>query len=80
MGRINRDKCVVDVYEVEPFVNEDYKGVILRWESNIGFGEYTLYFENGEWHGDSECMDSTEDKWFLKKLLDNFIEKLKVEE
>ena len=72
----------LDAYEFETFVNEKYTGVVIRWDSDIGFGEYTIYKANGsdEWHADSEHMDNNEDKDFIKELMKLFIEKLNVAE
>ena len=76
------DEINLDAYEFEPFVNEKYTGVVIRWDSDIGFGEYTIYKEVGsdEWHGDSEHMDNNEDKAFLKELLKLFVEKLIIDD
>lgn len=78
--RFEVDKINLDAYEFEPFLNEKYTGVVIRWDSDIGFGEYTIYKEAGsdEWHGDSEHMDNNEDKSFVKELLKLFIDKLDI--
>ena len=72
----------LDAYEFEPFVNEKYTGVVIRWGSDIGFGEYTIYKANGsdEWCAQSEHMDNNEDKDFIKELMKLFIEKLNITE
>lgn len=46
--------------------------IIVTWSSsNIGFGEFTLYFgEDKKLHGDTESMDSNDDKAFTKKILE----------
>ena len=74
------DAINLEAYEFEPFVNEKYIGVVIRWDSDIGFGEYTIYKAIGsdEWHADSEHMDNNEDKDFLKELMKLFIEKLDI--
>jgi hypothetical protein len=42
----------------------------IFWSSSIGFGQYDLWKNQDEkWYGDSECMDSQDDKDFIKKLL-----------
>lgn len=71
----------LDAYDVHPFVNEKFTGFVIKWDSDIGFGEYTLYKEVGsdEWHADSEYMDNNEDKDFIKELMKLFIEKLIVD-
>ena len=35
VGKIN-----LDAYEFEPFVNEKYTGVTIRWDSDIGLRKY----------------------------------------
>lgn len=72
----------LDAYEIESFVNEKYTGFVIKWDSDIGFGEYTIYKAVGsdKWCADSEHMDSNEDKDFLKELLKQFIEKLNIED
>ena len=78
--RIEIDKINLDAYEIAPFVNDRFTGIVIRWDSDIGFGEYTIYKEVGsnEWHGDSEHMDNNEDKDFLRELIKLFIEKLDI--
>lgn len=66
------------VNDVELVVSENNPLFILRWDSNIGFGEMTFF--NGE-EGlvvDTEYMSDNEDKEFIKLVLDKFIEKLNV--
>lgn len=81
-GRINRRKMTVHVDGVEPFKNEKFEGFSLYWSGNIGFGQYVIYRGTGEneWHADSECMDSNDDKWFIKRLLLDFVSQVKIDE
>lgn len=76
--RFEVDKINLDAYEFEPFVNEKFTGVVIRWDSDIGFGEYTIYkaHDSNEWHADAETMDNNEDKRFVKELMRLFIGKL----
>ena len=78
--RFEVDKINLDAYDIEPFVNEKYTGFVIKWDSDIGFGEYTIYksIDSDKWHGDSEHMDNNEDKSFIKELLKLFVEKLDV--
>jgi len=80
--RFEADKINLDPYEVEPFVNEKYRGFVIKWDSDIGFGEYTIYQKIGsdEWHADSEHMDSNADKAFIKELMKQFIDKLNIKD
>lgn len=74
------DSINLEVFDVNPFVNERGSGIVISWDSNIGFGEYTIYkrVDSDEWHADSEHMDNNEDKAFLKELLKLFVEKLDI--
>lgn len=67
------DDIHLSICDVEFFRNyeREVEGMIISWESDIGWGEYTIYkgFRDKQWKGDSECMDSGEDKAFLKKLM-----------
>ena len=74
------DSINLEVFDVNPFVNERGSGIVISWDSNIGFGEYTIYKRTGsdKWCGDSEHMDNNEDKDFIKELMKLFIEKLDI--
>lgn len=71
----------LDAYDIEPFVNSKYVGFVIRWDSSIGFGEYTIYKKVGtdEWFADSEHMDNNADKAFITELMKVFIDKLTIE-
>ena len=84
MKRHNYDSVeITDVIGLE-------NGLIIRWASpEIGFGEYTIHtkakrnefgfaVDDIEIEGDSEYMDSNEDKAFLKALLDRLLEKMNI--
>lgn len=45
-------------------------GLRIYWGSNIGFGQYDIWIEDGKVCGDSECMDSQDDKDFIRKLFE----------
>ena len=47
-------------------------GVIgIEWSGAAGFGRYELILDdNGKLHAHSECMDSNNDKRFIKKLME----------
>ncbi len=73
----------LSVYDVAPICG----GIIIRWTSDLGFGEYTIYTsdlkaEEGEkrWVAMSECMDRGEDKEFGKKLLELWMEQIQIVE
>lgn len=83
MARKNDVKKIhLYIDDFTPFVNERCIGFIVRWSSDIGFGEYTLSKSDSasEWCGDSECMDNNEDKEFITELMRLFIEKLVITE
>lgn len=69
---IDRDKVQVQVTDIDTFKN----GMTIRWSGNIGFGEYTIYKDMGVWKADSECMDTTDDHWFLDLLLKDVANRL----
>ena len=62
-----------DVNEIDLKVTDvwfsDSNAALITWESNIGFGEYLIETLEHGVLGYSECMDSNEDKDFLKLLL-----------
>lgn len=75
VGTINLE--IVGFY---PFHHsEDSKGFVIEWNSDIGFGQYTIYKTPDGFAADSECMDSNEDKDFIKELMRLFIEDLKID-
>lgn len=78
------------VYRVEAWDSDKHPNGVIRlyWEGKEGFGQYDLVIESnptdegGELKivGDSECMDSNEDRKFLASLLDSLLEKVTIEE
>lgn len=74
--------------------NKEVQCLVFEWGCNLGFGQYTLYFnhkdvtvEDGpedyvltKVTADSECMDKGEDKEFLKALMEKLIGMVKVED
>lgn len=66
------------INDVELVVSENNPLFILRWDSNIGFGEMTFFNGEDGLSVDTEYMSDNEDKEFIKLVLDKFIEKLKV--
>ena len=75
------DKSTLEIGDVEVVNREGSEtdaAVIIPWQANTGWGEYTLYRKNGKWLADSECMDSGEDKGFLRVLLDKLVEEVEV--
>ena len=72
MGRKHDIKEIdLQIRDISFFNNDSYQGMIIQWDSNIGFGEYTIYQDKNSYYiyGDSECMDSNEDKAFITELL-----------
>ena len=76
------DEIHLELYDIIPFNNERRSGVILQWSSDIGFGEYTLFKNNGsdEWCGESEHMDNNEDREFIRYLLRLWADQLNIVE
>lgn len=82
---VNKIELQIDDFEIYPpyttrndeFIHDGR--IVIFWNSTIGFGQYDLWKDkDGKWHGDSEYMDSNEDKDFIKKLMELFVEKLTV--
>lgn len=69
---IDRSTVKVRVTDIDTFKT----GFVIKWEGNIGFGEYTIYKNQGVWKADSECMDTDDDHWFLDLLLRNMADRL----
>jgi len=63
------DSIHLSIEEVIPFNNDRHSGIIFKWSSDIGFGEYTIYKNKDGWFADSENMDSNNDKSFIKELM-----------
>jgi hypothetical protein len=70
------DKINLQIDDLE-FFNNGFK---ILWFSDISFGEYTIINENGKILGFSECMDSQDDKVFIKKLFELLTDKLIIKE
>lgn len=71
----------LEIIDLIPFSNDRSAGFIVQWDSDIGFGEYTVYkFKDSDvWRADAETMDNNEDKDFIKELMRLFIEKLQIQ-
>ena len=76
------DEIHLEIDNLIPFVNDKYTGFEIEWSSDIGFGVYTIYkhVDSDDWYGESEFMDSDDDKDFIKELMKLFIEKLNITE
>lgn len=71
--KLSVDGINLSVDNVEIFKNKatPHGTIRISWSSDIGFGQYELTLdENGIINADSECMDTNNDKSFLKKLLE----------
>ncbi len=62
-------------------------GIVIYWNSDIGFGQYTIRLQsvdgdpdNVEWVAESECMDKDDDKAFGAKLLSLWMKQIKIVE
>ena len=67
------------ITNVIPFDNDEYKGIKLQWSSNIGFGEYEIFFDKWTktWGIDSEHMDSSDDHKFGQMVLEAWLNSIK---
>lgn len=78
--RHNVKEIHLSVDDIKGFDNDSYSGFKIYWSSDIGFGEYTIWteMEDGELklYGDSEHMDSNDDKEFVTELMRLVVNKL----
>lgn len=75
------DTINLEIVGFYPFYHtDDNNGFVIEWESDIGFGQYTVYKTPEGFVADSEHMDSNEDKDFIKELMRLFIENLKIDD
>ena len=75
------DTINLEIVEFYPFYHSDENnGFVIEWESDIGFGQYTIYKTSEGFAADSEHMDSNEDKDFIRELMKLFVEKLTIED
>lgn len=77
---MKKEPIVEDVELESVFKNEEkgYIGFRLNWSANIGFGEMTFLKQDNKLLIETECMSDNNDKKFIHKVLDRFIEKLEV--
>ena len=73
---------------------QEIQCLVFEWGCNLGFGQYTLYFDHKDLtvedgledcvltkvSADSEFMDMGNNKEFLKALLDKLIDMVEVED
>ena len=80
MKKFNVNEINLEIEEIIPFCNTEASGVSFSWSSDIGFGEYVVYREHDsdKWVARSEYMDFNNDKDFLKKLFEKFVEMVEV--
>ena len=97
MRKFDKNTLTIDNIFVNRFKTlkgQEVQCLVFEWGCNLGFGQYTLYFnhkdvtvEDGledyvltKVTADSECMDKGEDKEFLKALMKKLIGMVKVED
>ena len=97
MRKFDKNTLTIDNIFVNRFKTpegQEVQCLVFEWGCNLGFGQYTLYFnhkdvtvEDGledyvltKVTADSECMDKGEDKEFLKALLEKMIDMVEVED
>ena len=67
---------LLDKLQVDEVISND-NGVFIHWSSDKGYGNYYLVkAKDGSFVGDSEYMDTNEDKSFLKRLLALWADKI----
>ena len=96
MRKFDKNTLTINNIFVNRFThnNKEVQCLVFEQGCNLGFGQYTLYFnhkdvtvEDGledyvltKVTADSECMDKGEDKEFLKALMEKLIGMVKVED
>ena len=96
MRKFDKNTLTINNIFVNRFThnNKEVQCLVFEWSCNLGFGQYTLYFnhkdvtaEDGledyvltKVTADSEWMDKGEDKEFLKALMEKLIGMVKVED
>ena len=96
MRKFDKNTLTIDNIFVNRFThnNKEVQCLVFEWGCNLGFGQYTLYFnhkdvtvEDGledyvltKVTADSECMDMGNNKEFLKALLEKMIDMVEVED
>jgi len=76
MKRINLDEINLAIESVHILGDT----IIIRWSSDIGFGEYVIhqFGKTQKFFAESECIDNNEDKAFGTKLLALWMKQIKV--
>ena len=73
----------LEIMAVHAWKNEvcPHGGIRIEWAGAIGWGQYDFVIgDDGKLHGYSECMESTDDKYFSKELLRLLHEMIVVED
>lgn len=97
MRKFDKNTLTIDNIFVNRFKTpegQEVQCLVFEWSCNLGFGQYTLYFDHNNLTvedgledcvltkvtADSECMDKGEDKEFLKALMEKLIDMVEVED
>ena len=96
MRKFDKNTLTIDNIFVNRFThnNKEVQCLVFEWGCNLGFGQYTLYFDHKDLTvedgledyvltkvtADSECMDMGNNKEFLKALLGKMIDMVEVED
>ena len=97
MRKFDKNTLTIDNIFVNRFKTpegQEVQFLVFEWGCNLGFGQYTLYFDHKDLTvedgledcvltkvtADSECMDKGEDKEFLKALMEKLIDMVEVED
>ena len=73
-------KSPITLNKVIPFVNEEYEGIQVLWNGEMGFGQYIIYKPvkskdaNNTWFVDTEHMS----KSWLPDLLQQWVNQMEV--
>lgn len=96
MAKFDKNTLTIDNIFVNRFIhnNTEIQCLVFEWGCNLGFGQYTLYFDHKDLTvedgledcvltkvtADSESMDMGNNKEFLKALLEKLIDMVEVED
>lgn len=65
--------------DVRNIITHNAGGIRIEWVSDLGYGQYDIQVRDGKMVASSECMDSGEDKDFLRKLLSIIADKVEIQ-
>lgn len=88
MTKEELESCRIDSLEISTDSRRETVTIDIEWSGDIGFGEYELVIHGQDKDnpqmpiidGYSECMDSNENKSFIKQLLLSLVDQMEIKE